>query len=70
MTTVDPDTLERDPGVLRESARRFHGRLALNAEVLAPATISVGEGGRYRCFRSVAATARRTCGRKRNGRGG
>ena len=84
MTTVDPDTLERDPEVLREFARRFRGRLALNAEVLAPGTISVGdpvlirpvtvqvvgEGGRYRCFRSVAATARRTCGRKRNGRGG
>jgi hypothetical protein len=36
-----------------------------------PVTVQVvGEGGRYRCFRSVAATARRTCGRKRNGRGG
>ena len=33
MTTVDPDTLERDPEVLREIGRRFGGRLALNADV-------------------------------------
>ncbi|MBK6306790.1 MAG: MOSC domain-containing protein [Gemmatimonadetes bacterium] len=33
MTTVDPDTLERDPEVLRDIGRRFGGRLALNAEV-------------------------------------
>lgn len=43
MTTVDPDTLERDPSVLRDIARRFHGRLALNSEVLVPGTISVGD---------------------------
>lgn len=43
MTTVDPDTLERDPEVLRDIARRFHGRLALNAEVARPGTISVGD---------------------------
>lgn len=43
MTTVDPDTLERDPEVLRDIARRFRGRLALNAEVLEPGTISVGD---------------------------
>lgn len=48
MTTVDPDTLERDPEVLRDIARRFRGRLALNAEVLAPATISVGDPVRIR----------------------
>ena len=29
MTTVDPDTLERDPEVLRDIGRRFRGRLAL-----------------------------------------
>src|SRR5678809_457202 len=34
MTTVDPDTLERDPEVLRDIGRRFGGRLALNADVL------------------------------------
>ena len=31
MTTVDPDTLDRDPEVLRDIGRRFGGRLALNA---------------------------------------
>lgn len=43
MTTVDPDTLERDPEVLRDIGRRFGGRLALNAEVLQPGTIRVGD---------------------------
>jgi uncharacterized protein YcbX len=43
MTTVDPDTLERDPAVLRDIGRRFGGQLALNAEVLRPATIRVGD---------------------------
>ena len=42
MTTVDPDTLERDPEVLRDIARRFNGQLALNADVLHPGTIRVG----------------------------
>lgn len=43
MTAVDPDTLERDPEVLRDIGRRFGGRLALNAEVLAPGVVSVGD---------------------------
>lgn len=43
MTTVDPDTLERDPQVLKDIGRRFGGRLALNADVLRPGTISVGD---------------------------
>jgi uncharacterized protein YcbX len=43
MTTVDPDTLERDPEVLRDIGRRFGGRLALNAEVLRPGAVSVGD---------------------------
>ena len=43
MTTVDPDTLERDPEVLRDIGRRFGGRLALNAEVLRPGTVHVGD---------------------------
>jgi uncharacterized protein YcbX len=43
MTTVDPDTLERDPEVLKDIGRRFGGRLALNAEVLRPGTIRVGD---------------------------
>jgi uncharacterized protein len=43
MTTVDPDTLERDPEVLRDIGRRFGGRLALNADVLRRGTIRVGD---------------------------
>lgn len=43
MTTVDPDTLERDREVLRDIGRRFGGRLALNAEVLHPGIIRVGD---------------------------
>ena len=43
MTTVDPDTLKRDPEVLRDIARRFGGRLALNAEVIRGGEISIGD---------------------------
>lgn len=43
MTTVDPDTLERDPEVLRDIARRFRGRLALNASVVQPGIVHVGD---------------------------
>lgn len=43
MTTVDPDTLHRDPEVLRDIGRRFGGRLALNADVAQGGTIRVGE---------------------------
>jgi uncharacterized protein len=43
MTTVDPDTLERDPEVLRDIGRRFGGRLALNAEVLVPGHVRIGD---------------------------
>jgi uncharacterized protein YcbX len=43
MTTVDPDTLERDPQVLRDIGRRFGGRLALNADVIRPGTIRIGD---------------------------
>lgn len=46
MTTVDPDTLERDLEVLKDIARRFHGRLALNADVKVPGTIHVGDAVR------------------------
>ncbi len=34
MTTVDPDTITRDPSVLRDLGQRFGGKLGLNAEVL------------------------------------
>ena len=43
MTTVDPDTLERDPEVLRDIGRRFHGHLALNADVVRSGTIAIGD---------------------------
>ncbi len=43
MTTVDPDTLEVDRGVLKDIIARFDGKLALNAEVLRPGTIRVGD---------------------------
>ena len=43
MTTVDPDTLARDPEVLRDIGRRFGGRLALNADVVRGGVIRVGD---------------------------
>lgn len=43
MTTVDPDTLVVDPGVLRDIGRRFDGRLALNAGVVRGGTITIGD---------------------------
>ena len=43
MTTVDPDTLERDPEVLRDIGKRFGGRLALNADVIRGGLIRVGD---------------------------
>jgi uncharacterized protein YcbX len=43
MTTFDPDTQAQDVGVLRDIARRFDGRLCLNAAVLEPAAIEVGD---------------------------
>jgi uncharacterized protein YcbX len=43
MTTVDPDTLDVDPGVLRDIVKRFGNRLALNAEVVRAGRINVGD---------------------------
>ena len=43
MTTVDPDTLVRDPEVLKDIGRRFGGRLALNADVLQEGVVAVGD---------------------------
>ena len=43
MTTVDPDTITRDPNVLKDIGRRFGGRIALNAEVLHPGIVRVGD---------------------------
>jgi uncharacterized protein YcbX len=42
MTTFDPDTLEQDPGVLRDIVRRFDGRLCLNARIVEPGEIADG----------------------------
>jgi uncharacterized protein len=43
MTTVDPETLERDPGVLKDIVRRFGGRLALDANVVRNGTVRLGD---------------------------
>ena len=43
MTTVDPDTLERDPEVLKDIIRRFDGKLALNADVVRPGVVHIGD---------------------------
>jgi uncharacterized protein YcbX len=43
MTTFDPDTQEQDVEVLRDIRRRFGGELALNAAVLEPGRIRVGD---------------------------
>lgn len=43
MTTVDPDTLVRDPDVLKDIGRRFGGKLALNADVAREGTVRVGD---------------------------
>jgi uncharacterized protein YcbX len=50
MTTVDPDTLEIDPGVLKDIVRRFEGRLALNAEVERAGMIRVGDPVQLKYF--------------------
>jgi uncharacterized protein YcbX len=43
MTTVDPDTITRDPAVLKDIGRRFGGRLGLNAAVARGGEIAVGD---------------------------
>lgn len=43
MTTFDPDTLQQNRGVLREIARRFGGKLALNCYVIRGGEIHVGD---------------------------
>lgn len=43
MTTVDPDTLAVDRAVLKDIITRFDGKLALNADVVRPGTIRVGD---------------------------
>ena len=43
MTTIDPDTLAVNPEVLRDIVRRFDGKLALDATVVRPGIINVGD---------------------------
>ncbi len=43
MTTVDPDTLGVDRAVLKDIIHRFDGKLALNADVLRPGVVRVGD---------------------------
>ncbi|HYF01178.1 MAG TPA: MOSC N-terminal beta barrel domain-containing protein [Planctomycetota bacterium] len=43
MTTFDPDTQAQDVGVLLDIRRRFGGTLALNARVVAPGRLRVGD---------------------------
>jgi len=43
MTTVDPDTLERDPDVLKDVVRRFGGQLAVDADVVRGGTVRMGD---------------------------
>lgn len=43
ITTVDPDTITRDPEVLRDIGHRFGGRLALNARVRRGGVVHVGD---------------------------
>jgi hypothetical protein len=54
MTTVDPDTLDRDPEVLRNIGRRFGAHLALNADVARGGPIGVGDAVRLIYPRAVA----------------
>ena len=43
MTTYDPDTLKRDPAVLRHIVKNFDGTLALDTAVIQGGKISVGD---------------------------
>ena len=46
MTTIDPDTLQVDPGVLRDIVQRFDNKLALNADIDRGGTIRIGDSVR------------------------
>ena len=43
MITVDPDTLERNPEVLKDVGRRFGGRLALDTDIERGGLVRVGD---------------------------
>jgi uncharacterized protein YcbX len=43
MTTFDPMSLAQDPDVLRDIVRRFDGTICLNASVITPGRVAVGD---------------------------
>ena len=43
MTTFDPDSQVQDPNVLRDIAQRFSGTLCLNASVITPGRVAIGD---------------------------
>jgi hypothetical protein len=43
MTTVEPDTLERDPAVLRRIVRELGGTAGLDCRILVPGVVAVGD---------------------------
>jgi len=61
MTTVDPDSLEQDPRVLKDIVRRFDGRLALNAEVIQGGTLRAGAAVELLAATAAAAHAGPMC---------
>ena len=67
VTTYDPDTLAQDVNVLRDIRRRFDGTLALNAAVLAPGVVHVGDRADVvEALTDIApAAARPSCMRRR-----
>ena len=42
----DPDTIEQDPSALQDIARRFDGKLCLNARVVRAGTVQRGDAVR------------------------
>ena len=43
MTTIDPDTLQVNPEVLRDIVRRFDNQLALNADIVRGGIVRMGD---------------------------
>ena len=43
VTTIDPDTGDKNPDVFHRIRREFGGRLALNGWVIEPGTIHIGD---------------------------
>lgn len=43
MTTFDPDTLAQDLGVLRRIVNEFGGAMALDAYVIEPGRVRIGD---------------------------